>query len=238
VPVTVTVEVPAVAVLLAVRVSVLAPVAGFGLNEAVKPAGRPETVRLTALLKPFCAPMLMVVVVLEPWVTLTLLGEAESVKFGPAPTVSETVAVLVKLPDVPVTVTVAVPVAAVLLAVRVSVLEPVAGFGLNEAVTPPGRPEAERLTLPLKPFWALIVMVLVPLAPCAMLTLVGDADKLKAGGAKVTVSGTALLAFMDGATRTDRGPEVAPVGMVTVTDVSLHEFAGSKAPFNVTMLLP
>lgn len=165
VPVTVTVAVPAVAVLLAVRVSVLEPVAGFGLNDALTPPGRPEADKVTPLLKPFCAPMLMVVVVLDPWVTLTLLGEAESVKFGPALTVSETVAELLKLPDVPVTVTVEVPVAAVLLAVKVSVLDAVAGFGLNDAVTPLGRPVAEKLTPPLKPFCGLIVMVLVPLAP-------------------------------------------------------------------------
>ncbi len=64
----------------------------------------------------------------------------------------ETVTVFVRLPDVPVMVTVAVPTAAVLLAVRVSALVLVVLLGLNEAVTPEGRPEAERLTLPLKPF--------------------------------------------------------------------------------------
>ncbi len=47
---------------------------------------------------------------------------------------------LVKLPDVPWIVTETVPVAAVLLAVKVSVLVVVAGFGLNCAVTPLGRP--------------------------------------------------------------------------------------------------
>jgi hypothetical protein len=60
---------------------------------------------------------------------------------------------LVRLPEVPVTVRATAPVAAVLVAVRVSVLEVVAaGFGLNEAVTPLGRPERDKLTLPLKPF--------------------------------------------------------------------------------------
>jgi len=59
---------------------------------------------------------------------------------------------LARLPEVPVTVRVTVPVAAVLVAVRVSELEVVAGFGLNDAVTPLGRPEADKLTLPLKPF--------------------------------------------------------------------------------------
>ena len=55
-----------------------------------------------------------------------------------AVTVRETVVVFVRLPEVPVTTTEKVPVVAVLLAARVSVLEVVAGFVLNEAVTPLG----------------------------------------------------------------------------------------------------
>jgi hypothetical protein len=62
--------------------------------------------------------------------------------------VREIVVVFVKLPDEPVTVTVTVPVVAVLLAVRVSVLLPAALGGLNDAVTPLGRPEADKLTRP------------------------------------------------------------------------------------------
>lgn len=84
---------------------------------------------------------------------------------------------LVKLPDVPVTVTVAEPVLAEPLAVKVSVLEAVAGFGLNDAVTPLGRPDAERVTLPLKPFCGVTVIVLVPLPPCARVTLF-EAERL------------------------------------------------------------
>ena len=59
---------------------------------------------------------------------------------------------MVKLPDVPVMVTGTVPMGAVPLAVSVTVLAVLAGFGLNIAVTPVGRPEADKLTLPLKPF--------------------------------------------------------------------------------------
>ena len=72
---------------------------------------------------------------------------------------------LVKLPDVPLMVTGNVPVAAEPLAVRVSVLVEVAGFGLNAAVTPLGRPEADSVTLPLKPPPSVIVMVLVAVPP-------------------------------------------------------------------------
>jgi len=49
-------------------------------------------------------------------------------------------------------VTVASPVVAVPLAVSVNVLAPVVLLGLNDAVTPAGNPEADKLTLPLKPF--------------------------------------------------------------------------------------
>jgi hypothetical protein len=65
--------------------------------------------------------------------------------------VSEIVVALDKLPDVPVIVTVAVPVAAVLLAVSVNALALAVLAGLKDAVTPLGRPEADKLTLPLKP---------------------------------------------------------------------------------------
>jgi|SRR5579864_2071017 len=80
-------------------------------------------------------------------------------------TVSDRVVVLVKLPEVPVMLTLTVPVLAVLLAVRVKVLVLVVLVGLNEALTPVGKPEADKLTLPLKPFCGVIVIVLVPLAP-------------------------------------------------------------------------
>jgi hypothetical protein len=62
-------------------------------------------------------------------------------------------------------VTAAVPIVAVLLAVSVNVLVAVAGFGLNDAVTPLGRPDADKVTPPLKPFCGVTVIVLVPPAP-------------------------------------------------------------------------
>ena len=62
------------------------------------------------------------------------------------------VAVCVKLPDVPVMVTVTVPAVAVLLAESVNVLVVEVLLGLKDAITPPGRPDADKLTLALKPF--------------------------------------------------------------------------------------
>ena len=84
----------------------------------------------------------------------------------------------VKLPDVPVTVTAIVPVVAVLLAVNVNVLVVAVLLGLNEAVTPLGRPDADKLTLPLKPFCGVTVTVLAPLAPCMIVKLFGDVERV------------------------------------------------------------
>src|SRR5437867_11346411 len=78
-------------------------------------------------------------------------------------------------------VTVTVPVVAVLLAVSVNVLVLVVLPGLNDAVTPLGRPDADKLTLPLKPFCGVTVIVLVPLVPCVTLKLPGDAERVKVG---------------------------------------------------------
>ena len=54
--------------------------------------------------------------------------------------------------EVPVIVTALAPVVAVALAVNVTVVPVAELVGLNDAVTPLGRPDAEKLTLPLKPF--------------------------------------------------------------------------------------
>jgi hypothetical protein len=117
--------------------------------------------------------------------------------------VSEIIVAFDKLPEVPVMVTVAVPVVAVPLAVSVNVLVVVAGFVLNDAVTPLGNPDADRLTLPLNPFCAVTVIVLVPLVPCVIVKLLGDPERAKfgAGGedvlsdtlSKVAVAGAELL---------------------------------------------
>jgi hypothetical protein len=184
VPVMVTVTVPVVAVVLAVSVKVLVAVVGFGLKDAVTPLGKPDADKLTLPLKPFCGVTVIVLAPLAPWVIVTLLGDAEIAKFttGAGFTVSETVVVFVKLPEVPVMVTVTVPVAAVLLEVSVKVLVLVVLLGLKEAVTPTGKPDADKLTLPLKPFCGVTEMLLAPLAPCAIVTLLGELEREKFGG--------------------------------------------------------
>ena len=178
VPDTVTVAVPVVAVLLAVKVTTLVEVVGLVPKLAVTPAGRPEADKLTLPVNPFSLFTVIVLLPLPPRVTATLVDEAESEKSGAAWafTVREIVVVCVVVPEVPVIVTVDVPVVAVTLAVRVRTLVEVVGLVPNVAVTPEGNPDAERLTLPVNPLIGFTVMVLLPLAPCVMVKLDGDAE--------------------------------------------------------------
>ena len=57
-------------------------------------------------------------------------------------------------------------------------------------------------------------------------------------GCDVTVKRTALLSFMLGATETSKGPEVAPTGMVMLSDVPLQVLTVTAAPFSNTALPP
>ena len=75
------------------------------------------------------------------------------------------VALLLKLPDAPVTVRVKVPIVALPVADRVKTLAVVAGFVPKAALTPLGRPDAVKFTELLKPFRGWIVMVVEPAAP-------------------------------------------------------------------------
>lgn len=109
------------------------------------------------------------------------MGEADSVKLCGGFTVRLMLAVWVKVPEVPWTVTVAGPVVAEGPAVRVNVLVVLVLVGLNVAVTPLGRVEiTDRATLPVKPLIGVTVIVLVPpLPPWIMLRLLGAADSEK-----------------------------------------------------------
>jgi len=76
--------------------------------------------------------------------------------------VTVTVALLLRLPAVPVTVNVNVPSAAVLVADKVKRLLVVAGFVPKLALRPLGKPDATKFTLLLNPFRGLIVIVVEP----------------------------------------------------------------------------
>jgi len=147
--VTVTLNVPVVARLPTVNVKVLPEVvAGFGLKDAVTLPGNPEADSLTLPAKPFNDVMVIGVLPCVPRATFT--GEAERVKLGPAVMVRESGVPLLRLPHVPVTVTVNVPIVTLEPTANVSVLLPVVLTGFKDAVTPLGRPETDRLTVPLK----------------------------------------------------------------------------------------
>ena len=69
---------------------------------------------------------------------------------------------------------------------------------MNTAVTPLGSPEADKLTPLLKPFDRVIVIVLVPLLPCVIVKLFGEADRLKFGvGAAFKIRVTMALRDVD-----------------------------------------
>lgn len=82
VPVIVTVEVPVVAVELAVKVTTLVEVAGFVPNVAVTPEGSPDADRVTLPVNPPAGWTVTVLLPLLPCVTVRLLGESVSEKSG------------------------------------------------------------------------------------------------------------------------------------------------------------
>lgn len=157
---------PIVAVPAAVSVSTCVPATVPTVKLAVTPAGRPFAARATVPLNPPSDVTVIVLVALLAWAMVSVAGAATSVKLGGTLTVSAMIIELVKVPAVPVTVTgTAPPADAAALALRVSVVEAVAGFVENDAVTPLGKPVAARLTPPAKPFAPVIVIESVTLVP-------------------------------------------------------------------------
>jgi len=113
VPVMVRFEVPAVAVLLAVRVNTLAPVVGLVPNDAVTPAGSPAMASVTLPLNPPAPVTVTVSVALLLRVTASVEAAGASVKLGPAVPgiVNAIVTEWLIVPFVPVIVTLLVPAA-------------------------------------------------------------------------------------------------------------------------------
>lgn len=101
---------------------------------------------------------------------------------GATSTVRATLMVVVRLPDVPVIVTVAPPVLAEPLTERLSVLAEEVLGGLRLAVTPDGRPEAVRFTVPVKPCKGITFRAIDPLAVCCNVNAFGDAESVNFGG--------------------------------------------------------
>jgi len=70
------------------------------------------------------------------------------------------------------------PVVAVELAVKVTTLVPVVGFVPKLAVTPLGRADVDRVTLPVNPPDGVTVIVELPLLPCVTVKLLGEAESV------------------------------------------------------------
>src|SRR5215472_13120780 len=227
VPLMVTVNAPVVAVLLAVNVTTLLPVVGLVPNDAVTPLGKPEAARVTLPVNPPVSVTVMVSVALAPCVTESDDADGDSVKPGVAlaATVSAMLVDAVVVPEVPVMVTVDVPVVAVLLAVNVTTLLPVVGLVPNDAVTPLGKPEAARVTLPVKPPVSVTVMVSVALAPCVTDSDDADGDSVKPG---VVLAATLSVMLVDAVVE----PEVPLMVTVNAPVVAV------RLAVNVTTLLP
>ena len=190
VPVTVIVLVPLVAFLPTVIVMTDDPVPGAGIGLGLKPTVTrlpcPEADNEIAELKPFKAVVLIVELPELFRATVSELGEALMLKSGITPvTVRETVVACVTPPPTPVTVMVYVP--GVTLPPTAIVINevPVPGAGIgfvpNVTVTPLGCPVADNVMALLKPFKAVVLMVDVPLLPCATVTEDGDALMVKSG---------------------------------------------------------
>ena len=169
----VTFTVPVAAVLLAVRVRLELPgvPTDAGLKLAVTPEGSPEADNETLELNPPSAEVETVTLAELPWVTVMLEGARLNVKSGGCAVVTVTAIVVVWVtpPPVAVTVTLNVPAAATLLAEIVTVELPLPGAamepGLKLAVTPDGKPEADRDTAELKPPVMVVETVLLAELP-------------------------------------------------------------------------
>src|SRR6266536_3472002 len=157
-----------------------------GLKPTVVPAGAPVALRFTDWATPLVTAVPIIELPLEPCGTLRLLGLAPIEK-SEAPNVRPTVVVWVAPALVPVTVIVYAPGAVDAPTFTVIVEEPpaVTVLGLKPTVVPAGWPLALRLTACAEPLVTAVLIVDVPLEPCATLRLLGLAPMEKSDGAVV-----------------------------------------------------
>ena len=83
-----------------------------------------------------------------------------------------------KLPETPFRLRVKVVIAAERLTFSANELLVAAGLGLKDADTPLGNPEADKVTLPVKPLSRVIVIADWPLPPRAIVSEFGEAERL------------------------------------------------------------
>jgi hypothetical protein len=199
-PVTAMLEVAAAALAEAVTVIVeLCPEdTEAGMNDTVTPAGRPDADRETDSALPATTEVETMTVPLDPACTVSADGDAEIEKSdgGTAITVSATVVACEPVVAEPVTVMVEIDATALAAAFTVIVefWPEATDAGLNETVTPEGRPDAERDTVSALPEVMAVAMVETAEPPAAREMLDGLAEIEKSvGGTAVTVSETAVV---------------------------------------------
>jgi hypothetical protein len=139
-----------------------------------------------------------------------------------APIVKASGVVATRDPEMPLIDSVEVPAVTATPVVSVSVLLLIAGFGENEAVTPFGRLDTAKLTLPLNPNWGTTTIVEFSVSPGAMVIWFGAARIVKFWA--LTVRLTEVLALML--------PEVPVIVTGTIPGVALLLAA------SVSVLLP
>jgi hypothetical protein len=164
-----------------------------GLKVGVTPLGWPDAANVTLPVSGLTSVTVIVSVPLEPAATESVVDEGFKVKLPVEVTFSVKEVVALLLPEFPVTVTVNAPVVAVLLAVSVRTVDVAEDVGLNEEVTPLGRPDTLNDTVPVNPGRSVTVMVSVALVPWATERVVGDDARVKPVAGMVTVMVTELV---------------------------------------------
>ena len=187
-PVTVTLEIEAAALAAAVTVIVeLCPEdTEAGLKETVTPEGRPDAERDTVSALPEVMAVAMVETAEPPAATEMLDGLAEIEKSdgGAASTVSETAVVCVPVAAEPVMVTLEIEAAALAAAVTfiVEFCPEDTDAGVNDTVTPAGRPDTDKEMDSALPATTEVETVTVPLDPACTVSADGDAETAKSMG--------------------------------------------------------
>ena len=171
--------------MLAVRVRVLVVLVLAGLKTGVMETGRPDAARCTPLARFTAFTTSTVWVTLPPGAMATIPRVKERPKLGAA-MVNEMVVVLLKDPELPLTISSYVPGLALLLAVRVSRLDVLVLGVASTAVTPAGIPDTKSSTWLLKPFDAAMPIVVLALPPMGRARELCEEVRVNCGFAIVT----------------------------------------------------
>jgi hypothetical protein len=181
------------------------------VNAAVTPPGNPEADSVTLPANPFCGIIEMAAAPLADLPTIRLLGASVTTKSGGGKTVTASVRLPVRVPEIPLMVSGDAFAGTELAAVIVRVLVAFVLAGLNVAVTPAGKPAAVKATVPLKPPCGATVMVATPVLPAITVMLEAEEESLKPGAAVIVKASGALSEIL---------PDVAAMVRLAVPTVA------------------